>query len=390
MIYLSPPHMSGKELEYIKKAFESNYIAPVGEFIDKFEEMVKNYTGAKHALAVVNATSALHLALRVLGIKENDKVAVSTFTFIGGVSPILYQNAEPIFIDSDEYWQMDVNLLEEALKKERPKAVIVAHLYGQIGRIEDIAYLCKKYGAFLIEDAAEALGAYKYTMDNGKWRMDNGQLTMDNGEYANESEKSSSIVYKHAGTFGDIGIYSFNGNKLLTTSGGGMMISDNEEWIKKSKFLSTQAKEDFPWYEHETYGYNYRMSNILAAIGVGQMEVVEERIKRKREIFNLYKKELSDIAEFMPEINNSRGNRWLTTLLFNQKEPLKVMEYLFERKIESRPLWKPMHLQPLFKNAKSYINGRSEEYFKKGLCLPSGTAMSDEEVLKIAKLIKEN
>jgi len=358
MIHLSPPHMSGKELEYIKKAFESNYIAPVGEFIDKFEEMVKNYTGTKYALAVVNATSALHLALRVLGIKAGDKVAVSTFTFIGGVSPILYQNAEPIFIDSDEYWQMDVNLLEDALKKERPKAVIVAHLYGQIGRIEDIACLCKKYGVFLIEDAAEALGA----------------------KYKNQ----------FAGTFGDIGVYSFNGNKLLTTSAGGVMVSNNEEWIKKAKFLSTQAKEDFPWYEHETYGYNYRMSNILAAIGVGQMEVVEERIKRKREIFNLYKKELSDIAEFMPEINNSRGNRWLTTLLFNQKEPLKVMEYLFERKIESRPLWKPMHLQPLFRNAKSYINGKSEEFFKKGLCLPSGTAMSDEEVIKIANLIKES
>jgi len=242
MIYLSPPHMSGKELEYIKQVFDSNYIAPVGEFLDRFEKSVSNYVNSSYALAVVNATSAIHLALRVLGITNGDKVAVSTFTFIGGVNPILYQNAEPVFIDSDEYWQMDLSLLEDALKKEKPKAVIVAHLYGQVGRIEEIAYLCKKYGAFLIEDAAESLGA-KYKD-------------------------------KFAGTFGDIGVYSFNGNKLLTTSGGGVMVSDNEEWIKKAKFLSTQAKEDYPWYEHETYGYNYRMSNVLAAIGAAQMEVV--------------------------------------------------------------------------------------------------------------------
>jgi len=356
MIYLSPPHMSGKELEYIKRVFDSNYIAPVGEFLDRFEKSVSNYVKSSYALAVVNATSAIHLALRVLGITDGDKVAVSTFTFIGGVNPILYQNAEPVFIDSDEYWQMDLNLLEDALKKEKPKAVIVAHLYGQVGRIEEIAYLCKKYGAFLIEDAAESLGA-KYKD-------------------------------KFAGTFGDIGVYSFNGNKLLTTSGGGVMVSDNEEWIKKAKFLSTQAKEDYPWYEHETYGYNYRMSNVLAAIGAAQMEVVEERIKRKREIFEIYKTHLGGTAEFMPEIKNSRGNRWLTTALFD-KDPLKIQEVLFKNEIESRPLWKPMHLQPLFKNAKSYLNGKSEGYFKKGLCLPSGTAMSDEEVEKVAKIIKE-
>jgi UDP-N-acetylbacillosamine transaminase len=348
--------MSGKELEYVKKVFESNYIAPLGEYVDKFEESVKNYTGADNALAVINATAALHLALRVLGISQNDRVLVSTFTFIGGVSPVLYQGAEPVFIDADEYWQMDVDLLEDALKKEKPKAVILAHLYGQLGKIDDIVYLCKKYGAYLIEDAAESLGAlYKG---------------------------------KHSGTFGDFGVYSFNGNKILTTSGGGMLVSDNEEWIKKAKFLSTQAKEPYPWYEHETYGYNYRMSNVLAAIGVGQMEVIEKRVKRKREIFEVYKKELSTVAEFMPEIKNSRGNRWLTTLLFNDKEPLKVMETLYNHKIESRPLWKPMHMQPLFKNAKSYLNSKSEDYFYRGLCLPSGTAMSDESIRSICEIIK--
>jgi UDP-N-acetylbacillosamine transaminase len=358
MIYLSPPHMSGRELEYIKKVFESNYIAPVGEFIDRFEKSVREYVNAKHSLAVINATSAIHLALRVLGVEENDKVLISTFTFIGGVNPVIYQKAQPIFIDSDNYWQMDLNLLEDALKKEKPKAVIVAHLYGQVGYIEDISYLCKKYGAFLIEDAAEALGA-KY-----KGRF--------------------------AGTFGDIGVFSFNGNKLLTTSGGGVMVSDNKEWIKKAKFLSTQAKEPYEWYEHQEIGYNYRISNVLAAIGVAQMEVVEERIKRKREIFSLYKNELEDIADFMPEIKHSRGNRWLSTLLFKEKDPLKVMEVLRKNNIESRPLWKPMHLQPVFKGAKSYLNKKSEAFFKKGLCLPSGTQMSDNDVRRVCEIIKSS
>ena len=356
MIFLSPPHMSGKEIEYIKQVFESNYIAPVGQFIDKFEEAVKNYTGAKHVCAVINGTSAIHLALRILGIAENDKVLASTFTFIGSITPILFQKAEPIFIDSDESWNIDPELVEKAAKKEKPKALIVTHLYGQMAKIEDLVYLAKKYNFYLIEDAAESLGAtYKG---------------------------------KHSGIFGDFGIYSFNGNKIITTSSGGMLVSNNEEWIKKAKFLSTQAKEDFPWYEHTTYGYNYRMSNVLAAIGVAQMEVIEERVKRKREIFNIYKSKLSDIAEFMPEIKNSRGNRWLTTCIFHDKDPMKVMKKLNKNQIESRPLWKPMHLQPVFKNAKKYVNGVSEKLFKKGLCLPSPTAISNEEILKICELIR--
>jgi len=356
-IFLSPPHMSGKELEYIKDVFDSNYIAPVGEYINKFEEAIKNYTKVRNVLAVVNATSAIHLALRVLGVDEGDKVAVSTFTFIGGVSPILYQKAEPIFIDSDESWNMSPELLEEALKKEKIKAVIVAHLYGQVAKIEDIKYLCKKYGAFLIEDAAESLGA---TLNN-----------------------------KHSGTFGDFGVYSFNGNKLLTTSSGGVLISDNEEFIKKARFLSNQAKNDALWYEHSTYGYNYRMSNVLAAIGVAQMEVVEERIKRKREIFEIYKNELNHLGKFMPEIKNSRGNRWLTTLAFNNINPIELVKFLALKDIESRPVWKPMHMQMLFKNAKSYLNGVSESLFKKGICLPSGTDMNNEEVLKVSEYVKE-
>jgi len=356
MIYLSPPHMSGKELEYIKEVFDSNYIAPVGEYINKFEEAIKDYTKTKNALAVINGTSAIHLALRVLGIDSKDKVLASTFTFIGSITPILFQNAEPVFIDSDESWNIDPNLVEDAIKKEKPKAMIITHLYGQMAKIEELVYLSKKYKVFLIEDAAESLGAV----------------------YKN----------KHSGTFGDFGVYSFNGNKILTASSGGMLVSENEEWIKRARFLSTQAKEDYPWYEHTTYGYNYRMSNVLAAIGVAQMEVIEKRVKRKREIFEIYKSELNEIADFMPEIENSRGNRWLSACIFRKKDPLKVMQTLKENKIESRPLWKPMHMQPLFKNAKSYITGKSEELFKKGLCLPSGTVMSDEDVRRVSEIIK--
>jgi len=350
--------MSGKELEYINKVFESNYIAPVGEFIDKFEEAVRDYTGTKHACAVVNGTAAIHLALRILGIGESDKVLASTFTFIGSVTPIIFQKAEPVFIDSDESWNIDPELVEEAVKKEKPKALIVTHLYGQMAKIEDLLFLSKKYNFYLIEDAAESLGAtYKG---------------------------------KHSGTFGDFGIYSFNGNKIITTSSGGMLVSNNEEWIKKAKFLSTQAKEDFLWYEHKTYGYNYRMSNVLAAIGVAQMEVIEDRVKRKRAIFEFYKKHLSDTADFIPEIEGNIGNLWLTALIFKDSiDPFEIAKCMKTFDIETRPLWKPMHLQPVFKKAKAYVRGVSEALFKKGLCLPSGTSMSEDELEFVIECLKK-
>ncbi len=348
--------MGSKELEYIKEVFETNYIAPIGKFIDKFENSVKEYTQAKAACATVNGTAALHLALRVLDIKMGDKVICSSFTFIGSVAPVLYQNAEPIFIDSDESWNMDVNFLEEAIKKESPRAIIVTHLYGQMAKVEEIVHLCEKHGIYLIEDAAEALGAtYKG---------------------------------KHAGTFGVLGIYSFNGNKILTTGGGGMLVSNDEKLINKARFLSTQAKDDYPWYEHSTYGYNYRLSNVLAAIGVAQMEVIDERVRKRREIFEFYRSSLSDVADFMPEIEYSRGNRWLTTLVFRKKNPLEVLEKLKKNGIEARPLWKPMHLQPVFKKAKSYTNGTSENLFKKGLCLPSGTTLTEEQLKQICDIVK--
>lgn len=360
-IFLSPPHMSGKEQTYIAEVFKSNYIAPVGTFVTRFEESIENYSGTSHALALSSATAGLHLALRVLGIGSGDYVLASTFTFIGSVSAILYQNAEPIFIDSDESWNISPKLLKKAIQEapKKPKALIITHLYGQLCKLDKIRAICKEHDIYLIEDAAESLGA--------------------------------SYHGQQSGTFGDMAVYSFNGNKILTTSGGGMLVSNNKEWIEKAKFLSTQAKEDTLHYEHKEFGYNYRMSNILAAIGVAQMEVLANRVDRRREIFNLYRKELGEIDEiqFMPEIIDSRGNRWLTTLTLKHTDPLRVIEMLESENIESRPLWKPMHLQPLFKDALVFENGTSESLFTKGICLPSGSSMSDEVVLHVCDVIKK-
>jgi len=285
----------------------------------------------------------------------------STFTFIGSVSSIMYQNAKPIFIDCDESWNISPTLLIEAIKQapKKPKALIITHLYGQLCKIEEIVDICKEYDIYLIEDSAESLGA---TYND-----------------------------RHSGTFGDIGVFSFNGNKILTTSGGGVLISDNKEWIDKAKFLSTQAKEDYIYYQHEEVGYNYRLSNILSAVGVAQMEVLSSRVDRRREIFDRYRLNLSDIDEinFMPEIKNSRGNRWLTTLIFNKTNPCKIIEELNKFNIESRLLWKPMDMQPLFKNAISVVDGTAKELFEKGLCLPSGSSMSDDDVDRVSYIIRE-
>lgn len=362
-IFLSAPHMCGNELKYIEKVFESNYIAPLGEYVNKFEESIKEYIGAKNALALSSGTAAIHLALRVLGVSEDDDVLASSFTFIGSVNAILYQNANPIFIDSDkESWNLSPRLLNKYLCEceKKPKALIVTHLYGQCADIEKIADICRLHGVYLIEDAAESLGA------------------IYNGH--------------HTGTFGDFGIYSFNGNKILTTSGGGMLVSSNKEWIEKAKFYSTQAKEPFIHYEHLEYGYNYRMSNVLAAIGVGQMEVIEERVSKKREIFEWYKKYLGDVEEitFMPELENSRGNRWLTAITFDKTPYMKILKALENINVESRPLWKPMHMQPVFKDAKAIVDGTSEELFNKGLCLASSTIMTEEDVKMICDVIKGN
>jgi len=360
-IFLSPPNMSGKEQEYINEVFKSNYIAPTGEFVNRFEDSIKIYSGVKYALALSSATAGLHLALRVLGVDRGDLILTSSFTFIGSVNCILYQGATPIFIDSDSSWNLSPKLLKKAIKElpKKPKALIVTHLYGQMAKIDEIVSICKENSIYLIEDSAESLGA--------------------------------TYNSKQSGSFGDLSVYSFNGNKILTTSGGGMLISNNKEWIDKARFLSTQAKEPFLQYEHNEYGYNYRLSNVLSAIGVAQMEVLDKRVKEKREIFNFYKKELDSIEEisFMPEIENSRGNRWLTTLTFNKTNPLKVIEALEKENIESRPLWKPMHLQPLFKGSTSFVDYTSEDLYKRGICLPSPTALDFKDLYRVVEVIKD-
>nr|WP_314748152.1 UDP-N-acetylbacillosamine transaminase [uncultured Campylobacter sp.] len=358
-IFLSPPHMSGKEQEYINEVFKSNYIAPLGEYVNKFEASVSSYAGAPDALALNSGTSAIHLALRVLGIGAGDVVLASTFTFMASVSPVLYQGATPVFVDSDESWNLSPELLKKAISNspKKPKALVVTHLYGQAAKMKEICEICEQENIAVVEDAAEALGGFL----NGK----------------------------ALGTFGRLGAYSFNGNKIITTSGGGMLVGE-KELVEKARFYSTQAREPFLHYEHKDYGYNYRLSNVLGAIGTAQMEVLEARVMKKREIFEKYKKELPEL-EFMPEIANSRGNRWLTTALFKEKGAhLRVIEALAKENIESRPLWKPMHMQPVFEGALAFTDGTSEEMFARGICLPSGTAMGDEEFARVVKIVKEN
>ncbi|MHB8099947.1 MAG: UDP-N-acetylbacillosamine transaminase [Sulfuricurvum sp.] len=366
-IFLSPPHMGGNEQTYINEAFQSNYIAPLGHNVDLFEEQIKEYTGAKYALALISGTAAIHLALRVLGIKDGDEVMATTFTFIGSVAPILYERCIPFFIDSDTTsWNLDPDLLEEELAKratkgqKQPKALILTHLYGQSANILRIQAICQHYGVYLIEDAAESLGA--------------------------------TMAGQHTGTFGDMGIYSFNGNKIITTSGGGVLVSDDAKLIEHARHLSTQARDAAAHYEHTEYGYNYRMSNIIAGIGRGQMEVLTERIKRRREIFTLYKTELDQVhgITFMPELETSYGNRWLTTLLLPENiSPECIRAHLEEYNIESRPLWKPMHAQPLFKDANGCINGVSDTLFTQGICLPSGSSLSNNNIEMIISTIKQ-
>ena len=358
-IFLSPPHMSGKEQEYINEVFKSNYIAPLGEYVNKFEASVANYAGAPDALALNSGTSAIHLALRVLGIGAGDVVLASTFTFMASVSPILYQGATPIFVDSDESWNLSPELLKKAIANspKKPKALVVTHLYGQAAKMKEICEMCEQENIAVVEDAAEALGGFL----NGK----------------------------ALGTFGRLGAYSFNGNKIITTSGGGMLVGERD-LVEKARFYSTQAREPFLHYEHKDYGYNYRLSNVLGAIGTAQMEVLEQRVIKKREIFEKYQKELPEL-EFMPEIANSRGNRWLTTALFKEKGAhLRVIDALAKENIESRPLWKPMHMQPVFEGALAFTDGTGEDMFARGICLPSGTAMGDEEFARVVKIVKEN
>ncbi len=365
-IYLSAPHMGGAEQTYIQEAFDTNWISTVGPQINAFEERLSHYTKAKYVAALASGTSAIHLALNILGVGQGDTVITQSFTFAASAFPITYLGANPIFIDSEEdTWNMDPKVLEKTLEQinltnqQLPKAIIPVHLYGMPAKMDEIKEVASKYNIPIIEDAAEALGT----------------------------------IYQHqrCGSIGDMGILSFNGNKIITTSGGGALLSDNVENIEKAEFLATQARDNAPHYEHTQIGYNYRLGNINAAIGLGQMEILDERVKRKREIFDFYKNELAEIAEitFQPELTSSFSNRWLTTILTGSFEKREVIRLALEKEnIESRPLWKPMHLQPVFAEAQYFGGTVSEDLFNRGLCLPSGTAMTDSELTRIMQIIK--
>lgn len=367
-IFLSPPHMGAVELAFIEEAFRTNFIAPVGPHVDAFEREFAARFGFRHAAAVSSGTAAIHLSLRVLGVQPGDEVVCSTFTFAASANPIAYEKAHPVFIDSDEAtWNMDPVLLENWLAKRAkagrlPRAVIAVDLYGQCADLVRIAAACDLYDVPLIEDSAEALGA----------------------TYAGRS----------AGSFGRTGVFSFNGNKIITTSGGGMLVSDDAELINKAKFLATQARDAAQHYQHSQLGFNYRMSNVLAGIGRAQLQVIGERVDARRQIFARYFEGLKDLPglEFMPEAPLSRSNRWLTCLTIDPAiagfDSEKVRKALEAENIEGRLVWKPLHLQPVFAGCEMIGGAVSEKLFARGLCLPSGSSMTEDDCLRVIDVIR--
>ncbi|MDW7650631.1 MAG: aminotransferase class I/II-fold pyridoxal phosphate-dependent enzyme [Bacillota bacterium] len=362
-IYLSSPHMSdeGYEMQFIQEAFDTNWIAPLGKNVDEFEKEFASKVGAKAAVALSSGTAAVHLALKTAGVGEGDLVFCPTLTFAATANPIIYQNAIPVFIDSDyETWNLCPKALEKAFEKyPNVKAVIVVHLYGLSAEMNTILELCRNHNVPLIEDAAESLGTYY-----------KGQ---------------------HTGTIGNYSIFSFNGNKIITTSGGGMLVSDNKERIAKARFWATQSRDQARHYQHSELGFNYRMSNVSAGIGRGQLKVLDQRVVKKKYIFDYYKRELGQLdgVGFMPINNWNEPNYWLSVMTLKGKvKPLNVMESLEAENIESRPVWKPMHMQPFFAEY-DYIGGEvSEKLFENGVCLPSDTKMTDDELERICGIIK--
>ncbi len=362
-IWLSSPHMGGNEMKYVQEAYDTNWVAPLGPNVNNFEKELADKLGIASVAALSSGTAAIHLALIILGIKRGDEVICSSFTFSASANPIMYQGATPIFIDSEpESWNMDPELLETAikdriLKGNKPKAIILVHLYGMPAKIREISEIAQYYEIPIIEDAAEALGS----------------------QYQNIK----------CGTFGALGILSFNGNKIITTSGGGALISENTAYIEKARFLSTQARDKAPHYQHSEVGYNYRMSNIVAGIGRGQLEVLENRIQKRRENNQFYRKLLSDyeFIAFQDEPAGHFSNYWLTTINIGRNnhnlnsESIRLKFGL--ENIETRPLWKPMHLQPVFAAFPAYLSGVSEQLFQNGLCLPSGSNLSEDEKARI-------
>ncbi len=352
----------GYEMAYIKEAFDTNWIAPLGPNVNCFEKEFAKKVDSKHAAAMISGTSAIHLALKSAGVGEGDIVLCPTLTFSATANPIIYQSAIPVFIDSDyETWNIDPKALELAFEKygNKVKAVIVVHLYGLAADMEKIMNICNKHEVAVIEDAAESLGAY--------------------------------YKGRHTGTFGEFGVFSFNGNKIITTSGGGMLVSDDEEKIKKVRFWSTQSRDEAKHYQHSELGFNYRMSNVVAGIGRGQLKVLDKRVDKKKYIFEFYKRELGHLegVEFMPINEWNEPNYWLSVMTLNGSvRPLDVMEALEKENIESRPVWKPMHMQPFFEEYDYMGSDVSEKLFKNGVCLPSDTKMKDRDLERICGIIK--
>lgn len=367
-VYLSPPHLSGEEQGLVAEAFASNWIAPLGPHVDAFEREMAGYVGVAGATALSSGTAALHVAMRLLGVGAGDEVLCPTFTFVASVNPIVYEGGRPVLVDCDAAtWTMDPNLLEDELRRldaagRRPKAVVAVDLYGQCADYDAIGALCQRYGVPLIEDAAEALGS----------------------------------VYreKRAGCFGRLAVLSFNGNKIITTSGGGMLLSDEEPLVRKARFLATQARESAVHYEHREIGFNYRMSNILAAIGRGQLRVLSDRVEARRRNFRLYVEALGDLPgiSFMPEAPYGKANRWLTCVVIDPRSfgaTREDVRLLLERaNIESRPLWKPMHMQPVFAGCRSVGGSVSSRLFADGLCLPSGSNLADDDRTRIVAHVR--
>ncbi|HWR45829.1 DegT/DnrJ/EryC1/StrS family aminotransferase [Sporomusa sp.] len=370
-IYLSSPHMSGYEQEFVGEAFLTNWIAPLGPHVDLFEREMADYVGIKGAAALSSGTAAIHLALKLLNVGPDDVVFCSSLTFAASANPILYQRSVPVFIDSEpQSWNMSPIALrrafEEAGRKGKlPKAVIIVNLYGQSADIDPLLKICNNYGVPVVEDAAESLG--------------------------------STYNGRASGTFGKFGVFSFNGNKIITTSGGGMLVSDDLMALEKARFLATQARDPARHYQHSEIGYNYRMSNVLAAIGRGQLKVLDDRVRVRREVFKRYFEALSDIPgfEFMPEAPYGMSNRWLTTLTIDHGQSgvtaTEIMDVLADVNIESRPVWKPLHLQPIFKNCGYYShyedNSVSDALFQRGICLPSGSNMSLDDQDRVINAI---
>jgi dTDP-4-amino-4,6-dideoxygalactose transaminase len=370
-IYLSPPHLGRHELNYLHKAVEDNWVAPVGPNIDGFEADICAAVGVAHCVALNSGTAALHLGLLLLGVGPGDEVLCPSFTFVATANAITYCGATPVFVDSEaDTWNMCPERLREALADrhrlgKKPKALLLVHLYGMPAKLDELLAIAAEYELPVLEDAAEALGA--------TWQQ------------------------RPLGSFGQVGVFSFNGNKILTTSGGGALVTNDAGLAQRARFLATQAKDPAPHYQHSEVGYNYRLSNLLAGIGRGQMELLPDRVKRRREIFNWYREHLAGLPGLAlapaAELAGSRANRWLTTLLLDPAAtaatPESVRQHLETRRIESRPLWKPMHLQPLFAGAPMYGDAVCAGLFARGLCLPSGTAMGDEELRRVAKAVRE-